>query len=90
LSGGAHVVVTTSRYSRATVEYYQGIFLRLAAVVSLLHQGFKQDVEALVDYIYMTLGLDVSYVIPFTPVPENGREIDGLDDKSELVHRSCL
>ncbi len=24
LSGGAHVVVTTSRYSRTTVEYYQG------------------------------------------------------------------
>ena len=22
LSGGAHVIVTTSRYSRATVEYY--------------------------------------------------------------------
>ena len=26
LSGGAHVVITTSRYSRKTVEYYQGIF----------------------------------------------------------------
>lgn len=26
LSGGAKVVITTSRYSRATVEYYQGIY----------------------------------------------------------------
>ena len=26
LSGGAHVVITTSRYCRKTVEYYQGIF----------------------------------------------------------------
>jgi fatty acid synthase subunit alpha, fungi type len=35
----------------------------------------------LVDYSYTTLGLDLDYVIPFAPVPENGREIDGLDDK---------
>src|SRR6266849_2315043 len=26
LSGGAHVLITTSRYSRKTVEYYQRIF----------------------------------------------------------------
>jgi fatty acid synthase subunit alpha len=47
-------------------------------------------VEALVDYIYTTLGLDLDYVIPFAAVPENGREIDGLDDKSELAHRIML
>jgi fatty acid synthase subunit alpha len=47
-------------------------------------------VEALVDYIYTTLGLDLDYVILFSPVPENGREIDGLDDKSELAHRIML
>jgi fatty acid synthase subunit beta len=47
-------------------------------------------VEALVDYIYTTLGLDLDYVIPFAAVPENGREIDGLDDKSELTHRIML
>ncbi len=46
--------------------------------------------EALVDYIYTTLGLDLDYVIPFAAVPENGREIDGLNDKSELVHRIML
>ena len=45
------------------------------------NQGSKQDVEALVDYIYMTLGLDLDYVIPFAAVPENGHKIDGLDDK---------
>jgi fatty acid synthase subunit alpha, fungi type len=50
----------------------------------------KQDVETLVDYIYMTLGLDLDYVIPFAAVPDNGREIDGLDDKSELAHRIML
>jgi fatty acid synthase subunit alpha, fungi type len=43
-------------------------------------------VEALVDYIYMTLCLNLDYIIPFAAVLENGQEIDGLDDKSELTH----
>ncbi|KAI0067274.1 fatty acid synthase [Artomyces pyxidatus] len=95
LSGGAHVVITTSRYSRATVEFYQGIFQRHGSKGSALtvvpfNQGSKQDVEALVDYIYATLGLDLDYILPFAAVPENGREIDGLDDKSELAHRIML
>ena len=95
LSGGAHVVVTTSRYSRATVEYYQDIYQKFGARGSALtvvpfNQGSKQDVEALVDYIYATLSLDLDYILPFAAVPENGREIDGLDDKSELAHRIML
>lgn len=95
LSGGARVVITTSRYSRATVEYYQGIFQRFGSKGSALtvvpfNQGSKQDVEALVDYIYSTLGMDLDYILPFAAVPENGREIDGLDDKSELAHRIML
>ncbi|KAI0046589.1 fatty acid synthase [Auriscalpium vulgare] len=95
LSGGAHVVITTSRYNRASVEFYQGIFQRFGSKGSALtvvpfNQGSKQDVEALVDYIYATLGLDLDYILPFAAVPENGREIDGLDDKSELAHRIML
>ncbi|KAI5122922.1 hypothetical protein M0805_007600 [Coniferiporia weirii] len=95
LSGGAHVVITTSRYSRATVEYYQDIYQRFGSRGSALtvvpfNQGSKQDVEALVDYVYATLGLDLDYILPFAAVPENGREIDGLDDKSELAHRIML
>jgi len=50
----------------------------------------KQDVEALVDYIYSTLQIDLDYIIPFAALPENGREIDNLDDKSELAHRLML
>jgi 3-oxoacyl-ACP reductase-like protein len=61
-----------------------------ALTVVPFNQGSKQDVETLVDYIYTTLGLDLDYVIPFAAVPENGREIDGLDDKSELAHRIML
>jgi hypothetical protein len=48
----------------------------------------KTFVEALVDYICTNLGLDLDYI--FAGVPENGREIDGLDDKSELAHRIML
>lgn len=95
LSGGAHIVITTSRYSRSTVEYYQSIYQSYGARGSALtvvpfNQGSKQDVEALVDYIYSTLGMDLDYILPFAAIPENGREIDGLDDKSELAHRIML
>ncbi|KAJ7285205.1 fatty acid synthase [Mycena rebaudengoi] len=95
LSGGAHVVITTSRYNRSTVEYYQSIFQTFGSRGSALtvvpfNQGSKQDVEALVDYIYASLEMDLDYIIPFAGVPENGREIDGLDDKSELAHRIML
>ena len=59
LSGGAHVVITTSRYSRSTVDYYQSIFQTFGSgTVVPFNQGSKQDVEALVDYIYANLGMD--------------------------------
>ncbi|TFK75163.1 fatty acid synthase [Pluteus cervinus] len=95
LAGGAHVVITTSSYNRKTVEYYQSIFQSCGSRGSALtvvpfNQASKQDVEALVDYIYSNLGMDLDYIIPFAGVPENGREIDGLDDKSELAHRMML
>jgi len=49
----------------------------------------------LVDYIYSTdkdkgLAMDLDYILPFAAIPENGREIDGLDDRSELAHRVML
>jgi fatty acid synthase subunit alpha, fungi type len=95
LSKGAHVVITTSRYNRKTVEYcqsiYQGVVSRGSALtVASFNQGSKQDVEALVNYIYATLGMDLDYILPFAAIPENGREIDSLDDKSELAHRIML
>jgi fatty acid synthase subunit alpha, fungi type len=95
LSGGAHVVITTSSYSRTTVEYYQSIFQSFGSRGSALtvvpfNQASKQDAEALVDYIYANLGMDLDYILPFAGIPENGREIDGLDDKSELAHRMML
>lgn len=99
ISGGAKVVVTTSRFSREVTEYYQAMYARFGAsgsqlVVVPFNQGSKQDVEALVEYIYDSkkgcLGWDLDYVIPFAAIPENGREIDSIDSKSELAHRIML
>lgn len=99
ISGGAKVVVTTSRFSREVTEYYQAMYARYGAsgsqlVVVPFNQGSKQDVEALIEYIYDTkkgcLGWDLDYVVPFAAIPENGREIDSIDSKSELAHRIML
>ncbi|CAM1511186.1 Fc.00g086990.m01.CDS01 [Cosmosporella sp. VM-42] len=98
VSGGAKVIVTTSRFSREVTEYYQSMYTRYGSrgsqiVVVPFNQGSKQDVEALVEYIYDTkdgLGWDLDFVIPFAAIPENGRQIDGIDSKSELAHRIML
>lgn len=98
ISGGAKVVVTTSRYSREVTEYYQSMYARFGGrgsqlVVVPFNQGSKQDVEALIEYIYDTkkgLGWDLDYIVPFAAIPENGREIDSIDSKSELAHRIML
>ncbi|MCJ1383210.1 3-oxoacyl-[acyl-carrier-protein] synthase [Xylographa soralifera] len=98
ISGGAKVVVTTSRFSREVTEYYQSMYARYGSsgsqlVVVPFNQGSKQDVEALVEYIYDSkkgLGWDLDYVVPFAAIPENGREIDSIDSKSELAHRIML
>lgn len=98
IQGGAHVIVTTSRFSRQVTEYYQAMYARYGSrgsqlVVVPFNQGSKQDVEALIDYIYDTkngLGWDLDYIVPFAAIPENGRQIDGIDSKSELAHRIML
>ena len=98
ISGGAKVIVTTSRFSREVTEYYQAMYARYGArgsqlVVVPFNQGSKQDVDALVEYIYDTkkgLGWDLDFIVPFAAIPENGREIDGIDSKSELAHRIML
>lgn len=98
VSGGAKVVVTTSRYSREVTEYYQSMYARYGArgsqlVVVPFNQGSNQDVNALIDYIYdekKGLGWDLDFIVPFAAIPENGREIDNIDSKSELAHRIML
>ena len=34
--------------------------------------------------------MDLDYTLPFAALPENGREIDVLDDKSGIAHRMML
>lgn len=98
ISGGAKVIVTTSRFSREVNEYYQSMYTRYGAKGSQLilvpfNGGSKQDVDALVNYVYddkKGLGWDLDFIIPFAAISENGREIDGIDSKSELAHRIML
>ncbi|KAI9314935.1 fatty acid synthase [Dichotomocladium elegans] len=97
LSGGAKVVVTTSRYSRQVTEYFQSIYQTFGSrgselIVVPFNQGSKQDVDALVNYIYDPKGLnwDLDFIVPFAAIPENGREIDQIDSKSEFAHRIML
>jgi fatty acid synthase subunit alpha len=100
ISGGAKVIVTTSRFSKKVTEYYQTMYSRYGSSGSTLivvpfNQGSKQDVESLVDYIYNDpkkggLGWDLDVIIPFAAIPENGSGIDNIDSKSELAHRIML
>lgn len=98
ISGGAKVVVTTSRFSRSVTEYYQSMYTRYGArgsqlVVAPFNQGSLQDTNALVEWIYdekKGLGWDLDFIVPFAAIPENGREIDNIDSKSELAHRIML
>lgn len=39
---------------------------------------------------YSAFNLNLDYILPFTAISENGHEIDGIDDKSELTHRVTL
>lgn len=100
ISGGAKVIVTTSRFSKKVTEYYQTMYSRYGAngstlIVVPFNQGSKQDVDALVDYIYNDpkqggLGWDLDVIIPFAAIPENGNGIDNIDSKSEFAHRIML
>ncbi|KAI8617820.1 hypothetical protein BC830DRAFT_1166674 [Chytriomyces sp. MP71] len=100
LSGGANVIVTTSSFSRAATEYYRSIYEKHGSkgsrlIVVPFNAGSLQDTKALVDYIYSKdsktgLGWDLDFVIPFAAISVQGREIDGIDSRSELAHRIML
>lgn len=100
IQGGAKVIVTTSRFSKPVTDFYQSVYAKYGAkgstlVVVPFNQGSKQDVEALVEYIYDDeknggLGWDLDAIIPFAAIPENGIELDNIDSKSEFAHRIML
>ncbi|KAJ4294900.1 beta subunit of fatty acid synthetase [Collariella sp. IMI 366227] len=98
ISGGANVIVTTSSFSPKTTEYYQSMYARYGSrgsklVVVPFNGGSKQDVEALIEYVYDAkdgLGWDLDFIVPFAAISENGRQIDGIDFQSEFAHRIML
>lgn len=97
LSGGARVIVTTTRFSPEVAREYQETYTNSCArgsqlVVVPFNQGSVQDVNDLIEYIYDSNGLnwDLDYIIPFAAIPENGRTVEKIDEKSELAHRIML
>lgn len=95
LEGGAHVILTTSSLNQRKAGVFQKVFQHCGARGSLLrvvpfNQGSLQDVEALINYIYHTLLLDVDVLVPFAAIAEEGTTIAELRDKSELAHRIMM
>ena len=97
LSGGARVIITTSRQPSATAEFYNSLYKTSGAQGSRLtilpfNQASKKDCLTLIDHIYSSdeYGGDLDFVIPFAAIPETGRQLDALDYKSELAHRIML
>ena len=100
LQGGAKVIASTIGINKANMEYFQSVYAKFGAkgstlVVVPFNQGSKQDVEALINYIYDDekaggLGWDLDAIIPFAAIPENGIELDNIDSKSEFAHRIML
>ena len=98
LVGGACVIVTTSSYSSTVTRWYQQLYMSHGSsgsslIVLPFNQGSQQDIDSLTAYLYDPahgLGLDLDAVVPFAAISENGREIDGIDARSELAHRIML
>ena len=98
LSGGADVIVTTSRAVSAASTFYNSVYRESGARGSKLtllpfNQGSKTDCEALIEHIYSInteTAADLDFIVPFAAISESGRELDALDSKSELAHRMML
>ena len=98
LSGGAHVIVTTSRAVSSASPFYNSLYRDSGARGSKLtllpfNQGSKTDCEALIEHIYNSKSdfvADLDFIVPFAAISESGRELDALDSKSELAHRLML
>lgn len=98
LSGGANVIVTTSRAVSSASTFYNSVYKDSGARGSKLtllpfNQGSKKDCESLIEYIYGSkseCAADLDFIVPFAAIPESGRELDALDSKSELAHRMML
>ncbi|KAJ1723862.1 fatty acid synthase alpha subunit Lsd1 [Coemansia erecta] len=96
LAGGAYVIATTSAadYARAT-QYYAALYrthgARGAALLVLpFNQASVQDVGRLVRHVYVTLGRNLDYVLPFAALAEYTSDVSSLGGRSELVLRLLM
>ncbi|KAJ1938790.1 beta subunit of fatty acid synthetase, partial [Linderina pennispora] len=97
LAGGAKVIATTSSYNRRSLQFFEDLYKQFGArgselVVVPYNQGSLRDVQALVQYVYSPQGLgwDLDYAVPFAATSEIGKDITGIDSKSELALRIML
>ncbi|GMM35397.1 trifunctional fatty acid synthase subunit [Saccharomycopsis crataegensis] len=95
LSGGATVVVTTSRFSLKVTQFFQDVYKTYGGRGSKLilvpfNQGSKADCQSLINFIYNEQQLDLDAIIPFGAIPEQGITAASIDSKSELAHRIML
>ena len=79
-----------SQHLDTTVEYYHDIYQKFGACGSVLtvvpfNQGSKQDIEALIDYIYATLSLDLNYILSFAANKCPGPSLDRVWTGTRLI-----
>jgi len=93
LSAGAFVICTTSREpNRSNVQTYRNTYEKWAvdgAELRLVpfNGASRNDVNAIVDYIYQDLGRDIDVVVPFAALPQKGKDITNIDSRCELAYR---
>lgn len=97
LTGGARVIVTTSRPISESSAFFQQIYRAHGAKGSSLtvlpmNQASKRDCQALVEYIYTNpsvTGGDLDYILPFAAIPQTG-ELESLNGRHEVALRAML
>ncbi|KAL5358622.1 thiolase-like protein [Aspergillus floccosus] len=97
LTGGARVIVTTSRPISESSAFFQHIYREHGArgsslTVLPMNQASKRDCQALIKYIYTNpsvTGGDLDYVLPFAAIPQAG-ELDSLNGRHEVALRAML
>ncbi|KAF9895184.1 hypothetical protein FE257_000086 [Aspergillus nanangensis] len=97
LSGGARVVVTTSRPMSESADFFQKMYRTHGArgaslTVYPMNQASRRDCEALIEHIYnnpSSTGGDLDYIIPFAAMAQTG-EPESLNGRNEVALRAML
>ncbi|OMH81959.1 Fatty acid synthase subunit alpha, partial [Zancudomyces culisetae] len=100
LMGGANVIATTSKFSYSAAKRFEKLYKKYGSKGSSLtllpfNQSSQQDVNSLVDYIFLPkksrgLGMILDAVVPFGAMSEVGKDITNLDSVSEVAHRTMM